>query len=167
MSDKQRESNRRAIIRRLYASINIKHSWQARWKKVFTSSNLPCRQSLGWINQATDGSVCPSPGCKDSSEWLVKSTSLKQKSPYFVQCQENGKVVCEPSCGLFKSSKVCVHTVSVACHTGKLGVYLQWLLKQKEDTKCVQIGSNRYAYRKWKEERLSQKGVPKERNQSH
>ena len=79
---------------------------------------------------ATDGSVCPSPGCKDRSGWLVKSTDLKRNSPYFV----DGQVVCEPSCGVFKSSKVCVHTVSVAHHTGKFGQYLQWLLKQKEGT---------------------------------
>ena len=83
---------------------------------------------------AAEGSVYPSPGCKDRSEWLVKSTDLKRKSPYFVECRKNGQVVCEPSCGLFKSSKVCVHTVSVARHTGELGQYLHWLLKQKEGT---------------------------------
>lgn len=83
---------------------------------------------------ATDGSVCLSPGCKDKSEWLVKSTDLKRKSPYFVECRRNGQVVCEQNCGLFKASKVCVHTVSVARHTGQLGQYLQWCLKQKAGT---------------------------------
>ena len=83
---------------------------------------------------AADGSVCPSPGCKDKSEWLVKSTDLKRKSPYFVECRKNGQVVCGQSCGLFKASKVCVHTVSVARHTGQLGQFLQWCLKQKAGT---------------------------------
>ena len=80
---------------------------------------------------AIDGSVCPPPGCKDESEWLVQSTDLKRKSPFFVECRKNGQIVCEQGCGVFKSSKVCVHSVSVACHTGKLDQYLQWLLKQK------------------------------------
>ena len=40
---------------------------------------------------ATDGSVCPSPGCKDKSEWLVKSTDLKCKSPYFVEFRKKKK----------------------------------------------------------------------------
>ena len=73
---------------------------------------------------ASNGSVIPSPGCKNESEWLVKSNDLKRKSPYFVECRKNGQVVCEPNCGIYKSSKVCVHAVVVACHTQKLELYV-------------------------------------------
>ena len=86
---------------------------------------------------ASNGSVIPSPGCKNESEWLVKSNDLKRKSPYFVECRKNGQVVCEPNCGIYKSSKVCVHAVVVACHTQKLELYVQWLAKQKEGTVSV------------------------------
>ena len=81
--------------------------------------------------------MIPSPGFKNESEWLVKSNDLKRKSPYFVECRKNGQVVCEPNCGIYKSSKVCVHAVVVACHTQKLELYVQWLAKQKEGTVSV------------------------------
>ena len=46
-------------------------------------------------------------------------------------------MIYEPSCGIFKSSKLCVHTVSVSRHTGLLEQYLQWSLKQKAGTLSV------------------------------
>ena len=83
---------------------------------------------------ASEGCVCPSPGCSNKMEWLVQSCDARRKSPYFVECRKNGQILCEQSCGVYKSSKLCVHTVTVARSNGVLGQYLHWLLKQKAGT---------------------------------
>ena len=82
-----------------------------------------------------DGSnnICKSPGSKNGLEFLVKSLDDKHKQPYFVECKVSGQIVCEKSCALFSSCKVCTHTVVVARHKGSMDQYLQWLLKQKSD----------------------------------
>ena len=73
-----------------------------------------------------------------------------------MECRKNGQIVCEQGCGVFKSSKVCVHSVSVARHTGKLDQYLQWLLKQKAGLLNLSelAAVNMPSGRKW-EKRLS------------
>ena len=42
-----------------------------------------------------------------------------------------GQVKCEQSCAVFKSSKICAHSVAVAQHTHVLEEFFSWLLKQK------------------------------------
>jgi len=76
-------------------------------------------------------SVCVSPGCHDGSQWLVQSTDSTRKSPHFVEVCRNGQVKCEQSCAVFKSSKICAHSVAVAQHTHVLEEFISWLLKQK------------------------------------
>ena len=80
---------------------------------------------------SSDGSICQSPGCSDDSQWLVKSTDLKRKSPFFVECCRSGQITCEQACGVFKCSKLCAHTVSVALNIDNLNAYIDWLQKQK------------------------------------
>ena len=83
---------------------------------------------------ASEGCICPSPGCSNKMEWLVQSCDARRKSPYFVECRKNGQIICEQSCGVYKSSKLCVHTVTVARRNNVLSQYLRWLLKQKAGT---------------------------------
>lgn len=75
--------------------------------------------------------ICLSPGCNNSNEWLVKSSEEKHKHPYFVEIKESGQILCEKSCMLFSSCKMCSHTVAVAYHTKSSQKYLKWLQKLK------------------------------------
>jgi len=82
------------------------------------------------LNQ--NDSVCLSPGCRNQSEWLVQSTDLHRKSPYFVECRQSGQIVCEQSCSLFKCSKICAHIIAVARKISQLEKYITRMNKQKE-----------------------------------
>ena len=75
--------------------------------------------------------ICLSPGCTNDREWLVKSGEEKHRQPYFVECKPSGQILCEKTCALYLSSKVCAHTVAVACHTSTMDKYLSWVQKQK------------------------------------
>ena len=76
--------------------------------------------------------ICLSPGCTNDREWLVKSGEEKHRQPYFVECKPSGQILCEKTCALYLSSKVCAHTVAVACHTSTMDKYLSWVQKQKD-----------------------------------
>ena len=68
--------------------------------------------------------VCKSPGSTSGLEFLVKSLDDKHKHPYFVECKVSGQILCEKSCALFSSCKVCTHTVAVAHHKTSMDQYL-------------------------------------------
>ena len=80
---------------------------------------------------SSNSTVCPSPGCSDNSQWLVQSTDFKQKSPFFVECCKNGQIVWEQACGIFKCSRICAHSVSVALKINQIEAYIKWLQKQR------------------------------------
>ena len=61
----------------------------------------------------------------------MQSTDLKRKSPFFVEYCKGGQITYEQACGVFKCSKLCAHTVSVALKIDKLDAYIDWLQKQK------------------------------------
>ena len=77
------------------------------------------------------GKICLSPGCTDNREWLVKSSDEKHRHPYFVECKTSGQILCEKSCTMYLSCKVCAHTIAVARHTESVKKHLKWLQKQK------------------------------------
>ena len=75
--------------------------------------------------------ICLSPGCTESNEWLVKSSEQNHRHPYFVEIKDSGQILCEKSCMLYSSCKMCSHTVAVAYHTKSSQRYLKWMQKQK------------------------------------
>ena len=81
--------------------------------------------------KSNPGKICLSPGCTDSKEWLVKSSEEKHRHPYFVEIKESGQILCEKSCMLYSSCKVCSHTVAIAYHTHSSQKYMKWLQKQR------------------------------------
>ena len=76
------------------------------------------------------GRICLSPGCTSNREWLVMSSDEKHRHPYFVECKASGQIICEKSCTMYLSCKVCAHTIAVALHTESIK-HLKWLQKQK------------------------------------
>ena len=93
------------------------------------------------ITLKNETSICPSPGCDDSSQWLVASTDYKRKSPYFVQIHKSGQIVCEQACGVFKCSKVCVHCISVAYKTNQLEKFVKWFQQKEKPVNFSKLAS--------------------------
>ena len=85
-----------------------------------------------------ESNVCPSPGSTNGLEYLVKSLDDKHKHPYFVECKVSGQIICEKSCALYSSCKVCTHTVAVARHTESISRYVQWHLRQRS---CINLSA--------------------------
>ena len=71
------------------------------------------------------GKICLSPGCTSNLEWLVMSSDEKHRQPYFVECKASGQIICEKSCTMYLSCKVCVHTIAVALHMKSVKQYLK------------------------------------------
>jgi len=93
------------------------------------------------ITLQNETSICPSPGCDDSSQWLVASTDYKRKSPFFVQINKSGQIACEQSCGVFKCSKICVHCISVAYKTNQLEKFVRWFQQKEKPVNFSKLAS--------------------------
>ena len=80
---------------------------------------------------ANKSCIVASPGCASGMEWVVQSFDDKHRQPYFVECRATGQILCEKSCTLYSSCKVCAHTVAVARRTCSLEKYMVWFQKQR------------------------------------
>ena len=48
-----------------------------------------------------------------------------------MECLKNGQIACEQACSVFKCSRICAHSVSVALRINQIDAYIKWLQKQK------------------------------------
>ena len=61
----------------------------------------------------------------------MKSSKEKHRHPYFVEMKDSGQILCEKSCMLYCSCKICSYSVAVAYHTKSSQKYLTWLQKYR------------------------------------
>ena len=88
-----------------------------------------------WKNAALllckPGLITLAPKMKESDPVSLVVASKSSVRPHIVTTKPSGQFVCESSCPMWVSSKLCSHTVAAAQFCSKLHDFISWLSKSK------------------------------------
>lgn len=95
-------------------------------------TSVPQRVLLGIQQKAIslltrEGAIVEAPGNTTNPAFMIASQTSAR--PHFVQIAKSGKATCDAECLMFKTAKLCSHTVAGAEKSAVLNKFVSWFVK--------------------------------------